>query len=125
MLGLGLMSSFAVIHGLARLPGSVLVDVDTLVTSRPFVPKPLPQSSDAITIVGGTYSLYISGVWTEPTADAGTWGSAKKARISTTSSTEYSTPTEAVMTIGGVDYTFTATTIPASGFPYTFPFQLG
>jgi len=118
-------------RGLPGTPGSKIAELTTPAVSRAFKPKPLPAPTDAVSIVGGTYQLYISGTWTELTSEPGTWGQiiadylglesyedidnylyegivgASKVRVARTSSGIYSGIEPAVLTIAGTDYTFT------------------
>lgn len=50
---------------LMRTPGGKIADLSTLTISRAFRPSPTPDSEDAVSIVGGEYSLYSGGVWSE------------------------------------------------------------
>jgi hypothetical protein len=110
LFGRNFRSSFS--NGLlAKTPRSRIVGLSTLTTSRVFRPLPIPDSTDAISIVDGEYSLYSDGAWGAFTSDAGTWGNAVKVKIRLTSYNIYGVPLDAVLTIGGVEYTFTITTI--------------
>jgi hypothetical protein len=113
LFGRNFRSSFS--NGLlAKTPRSRIVGLSTLTTSRVFRPLPIPDSTDAISIVDGEYSLYSDGAWGAFTSDAGTWGSATRVQIKLTSSGIYSTSISAVLTVGVDEYEFEVLTVDAT-----------
>lgn len=89
------------------------VGLNTVVTSSPITVMGIDVPT-AITIVGGEYEINNSGTWTSA---AGTVYNGNTVRVRQTSSAQYSTTTDAVLTIGGVSDTFSVTTSapPATG----------
>jgi hypothetical protein len=71
-----------------------------------------------IAITGGEYSIE-GGAFT---AAAGTVSNNQKVRVRLTTSGQFSTPMSAVLTVGGVSVTFTATTLAADTTPDAFQF---
>lgn len=75
-----------------------------------------------ISITGGQYSIFRSGAWTSYTASAGNIQNGEQVRIQVTASSSYSTPINAVLTIGGVTGTYTVTTVSSDIVPDAFTF---
>lgn len=67
------------------------------------------DAAAAISVTGGEYDINESGTFT---SDPGTVNNGDTVRAQHTSSASYSTPTNTVITIGGVPDTFTSITIP-------------
>ena len=72
--------------------------------------------SAAISITGGEYSIN-GGAYT---SDSGTVENSQTVRVRQTSSSSYSTTTDATLTIGGVSDTFTVTTADAPEYTISF-----
>ncbi|HEU5136784.1 MAG TPA: hypothetical protein VFU13_16680 [Steroidobacteraceae bacterium] len=75
-------------------------------------------ASAAVTITGGEYSIN-GGAFTSA---AGTVSNGQRLQVRVTGSGQFSTPVSAVLTVGGVSATFTATTVAADTTPDAFTF---
>ena len=76
------------------------------------------NTATPISITGGEYSIE-GGAYT---SGAGTVSNNQRVRVRLTSSGQFSTATNAVLTVGGVAVTFTATTLPVDTTPDQFEF---
>jgi len=76
------------------------------------------NASAAVSITGGEYSINGAPF----TAAAGTISDGQRIQVRVTGSGQFSTPVSAVLTIGGVSSTFTATTVAADTTPDAFTF---
>jgi hypothetical protein len=72
----------------------------------------------AVSITGGEYSINGAAF----TSAAGTISNGQSIRVRVTGSSQFSTPASAVLTVGGVSATFTATTVAADTTPDAFTF---
>jgi hypothetical protein len=75
------------------------------------------NASAAVTITGGEYSID-GGAFTSA---AGTVANGQKIKVRVTASSQFSTAASAVLTVGGVSATFSATTLDADTTPDAFP----
>lgn len=86
------------------------VAISTAITSNSITVSGI-NAATAISIVGGTYSVNGSGF----VSSAGSVNNGDNVQVKLTSSSNYSTTTNAILTIGGVSDTFSVTTLAASG----------
>jgi hypothetical protein len=91
------------------------VALDTVTESNVITVAGINGPAD-ISITGGEYSIN-SGPYTSA---SGTVESSQNVRVRQTSSSSYSTTTNATLTIGGVSDTFSVTTIPPPEYTITF-----
>ncbi len=100
-----------------------LVDQVDVATSSPITSEPVIvsgiNSPAAISIVGGEYEINGSGTFT---AEPGTVNLNDSVVVRVTSAADFSTPTDATLTIGGVSDVFTATTAAMDSIPEAFTF---
>lgn len=79
----------------------------------------------SFTVTGGEAEKNDSGTW----ATSGTVVATDTVKLRVTSASEYEAAVSTTLNINGVSDTFTVTTAayqePSSGFPFTFPFELG
>jgi hypothetical protein len=97
------------INSLARSPGyKSNQNLGSQIISRRWRPSPTPTSDSVVTIVGGSFRLDGLGSFT---TDPSVWGTSRFIETSVTSnSEEYEYESQAVQTIGGVDYIFVIAT---------------
>jgi len=106
----GMMTNFTVVHGLARTPGSKYDQIrNDQVISRKWAPSPRPPSDASVSIINGLFRFDGEGDFI---AGPEVWGDSRYIETLVMShATEYETATSAIQFIGGVEYTFTATTM--------------